>query len=428
MVRGTVFAHKAGTVETHHHLQFLQRHIVDNLVVGPLHKRGIDVAERHHALRGKSRGEGDGVLLGDTHVETTVGHGLHHNIQRATRWHCGSYAHYLGIFPCKFEDGISKHLLITQRLVFFVGFLLFAGVHVVFAGSVVGDGVLHGHLHAPTLLGDDVQQFRAFDGAQTGEDFYQIGQVVAVDGTEIAEAEGFEHIALLEERGFEVEQYVAEKATYALAEGVVARPVPDLGFHTVVRPRRGNFCQVMAQRTHALVDGDAVVVEYHQHVGTRLACVVEGFESHAACHRAVADNSYVVAAVVALQMRRHRHSQRRRNGGGGMSRAEGVELALLHFRETADAAVGAYGVELAFAACEYLVRIGLMAHVPHQLVVGSVEHIMQSHSKFHHPESRSQMPGMGGEDLHYIASQVGTELLQLLRRQLFKVVGCVYFV
>ena len=111
-----------------------------------------------------------------------------------------------------------------------------------------------------------------------------------------------------------------------------------------------------------------------------------------------------------------------------MSCAEGVVWAFLHFRETADAAVRAYGVELAFATCEYLVRIGLMAHVPHQFVVGSVEHIMQSHSKFHHPESRCQMPRMGGEDLNYIASQVGTKLFHLLRRQFFKVVRGVYFV
>ncbi len=62
-------AHQPGPVEREHHRQLLDRHIVDQLVVGALQKRGID---RHHRLEtfaGKASGEGDGMLFGNSDVE-----------------------------------------------------------------------------------------------------------------------------------------------------------------------------------------------------------------------------------------------------------------------------------------------------------------------------------------------------------------------
>jgi len=56
---------------------------------------------------------------------------------------------------------------------------------------------------------------------------------------------------------------------------------------------------------------------------------------------------------------------------------EGVVFALGAVGEGANAIAGADGGHPVFAACEYLVGIGLVADIPDQLVVGGVEDVMQ---------------------------------------------------
>ena len=89
-----------------------------------------------------------------------------------------------------------------------------------------------------------------------------------------------------------------------------------------------------------------------------------------------------------------------------MSGAEGVELRLVAAREAAEASVGAYGVEPLAAACDDLVSIGLMAHVPDELVVGGVEDIVEREGKFDGAEAGSQMAGMSREGVDNILAQL----------------------
>ena len=51
MVRRPVGPGEAGAVEAKHDVQVLQRHVVNHLVVAALHKRRVDIAERHQSLR-----------------------------------------------------------------------------------------------------------------------------------------------------------------------------------------------------------------------------------------------------------------------------------------------------------------------------------------------------------------------------------------
>ena len=55
VVCGSVLADQSGPVETEYHREFLQGYVVYNLVVGPLRKGRIDVAERSHSPGGKPR-------------------------------------------------------------------------------------------------------------------------------------------------------------------------------------------------------------------------------------------------------------------------------------------------------------------------------------------------------------------------------------
>ncbi len=63
VVGGSVFAHEASPVETENDVEVLQGDVMDHLVVSPLHKGGIDVAEGNHPLRGQSGGKSHRMLL-----------------------------------------------------------------------------------------------------------------------------------------------------------------------------------------------------------------------------------------------------------------------------------------------------------------------------------------------------------------------------
>jgi hypothetical protein len=86
VVRGSIGTGQSAAIQAEDHMQVLQGHIMHHLIVGALHERAVDVAERHHALGGHARGEGDRVLFGDAHVEGAVRHGLHHDVERGAAW------------------------------------------------------------------------------------------------------------------------------------------------------------------------------------------------------------------------------------------------------------------------------------------------------------------------------------------------------
>ena len=65
--------------------------------------------------------------------------------------------------------------------------------------------------------------------------------------------------------------------------------------------------------------------------------------------------------------------------------------------KTAEAAFSAQRGKLFFAACDDLMRIGLMADIPDQLVVRRVENIMKRQSQLHGAQRRGQMPAVGGD-------------------------------
>ncbi|MPN32657.1 hypothetical protein SDC9_180137 [bioreactor metagenome] len=75
-----------------------------------------------------------------------------------------------------------------------------------------------------------------------------------------------------------------------------------------------------------------------------------------------------------------------------MCRAEGVVLAFGALRKARQAAHLAQGRHALAAAGEDLVRIGLVAHVPHDAVARRVEHLVQRHRQFHGAEVGRQVP------------------------------------
>ncbi len=84
---GAVGTDQTGAVDGEHDRQVLQGDIVDPLVVGALQEGRVDRHDRLQAFAGESRGEGDGVLLGDADVEIACGEFLGEARQAGTLAH-----------------------------------------------------------------------------------------------------------------------------------------------------------------------------------------------------------------------------------------------------------------------------------------------------------------------------------------------------
>ena len=104
---------------------------------------------------------------------------------------------------------------------------------------------------------------------------------------------------------------------------------------------------------------------------------------------------------------------RRRYGGRRVARAERVVFALGHARESADAALLAVGGEQVAPARDYLVRIGLMAHVPHEFVVRGVVNVMYGYGQLHRAEARRQMARVFRTLLDDVLTQLAAVARQL---------------
>ena len=81
VVCGSIFAHQSAAVDAQHHVQTRYGHVVDDVVVGALQERGVDIAEGDQPILGHASREGHGMSLSDAHIEASAWHLLHHDVE-----------------------------------------------------------------------------------------------------------------------------------------------------------------------------------------------------------------------------------------------------------------------------------------------------------------------------------------------------------
>ncbi|MCW0449647.1 hypothetical protein NB706_002481 [Xanthomonas sacchari] len=385
---GAIRADHAAAVDREQHIELLHRHVVHQLVVAALQEGGID---RHHGLgtvHGHARGQGHRVLLGDGHVEIALRVFLAETHQARALAHRRGDRQQRRLGRGHVADPVAEHVGVGRRLGARLGHQTLARIER--AHGVVADLVALGQFVALALGGDDVQQLRTLEGLERLQRAEQRRQVVAVDRAGVVEAH------FLEQRGRHehtlpvlfpapheacggVALLVAEDLLAALADGVeglaAAHPPQHLG-----------------DPADRLGDRHAVVVEDHQQIRFRVhtAGVVQRLVGHARGHRAVADHRHHLT-FVAHALQRHRHAQRGRDRGGGMADAEGVVLAFLALGERRHAIGLLDRVDAVAAPGEDLVRIGLVADVPHQLVDRRVVEVVQGDGEFDHAQPGAEV-------------------------------------
>jgi hypothetical protein len=421
VVGRAVVADQAGAVHREDDVQALQADVVDDLVVGALQERRVDRRHRLAALEREARGEQDRLLLGDPDVEVVLGLG---DLQQAE---AGAGVHRGGDPD---DATVAAHLL-DHRLPEDRGVLRDGG-----AGDLAAllDGLDHGRhpvgdraglggvplLHAlqaavlrggePLALhGGDVDDHRALRLERRAQRPAQRVHVVAVDDPRVGPVELLPEQARRPERLERLLELRAEAlGQRAQAAGQVGEAllhllagVPELGVqaHPRERPR---------ERPDVRRDRHAVVVEHHDDRGAGAPGLVDRLERDPAGHRPVADDRDDLRVVEgALQPHPLLDPHRVADRGRGVAGTHDVVLGFRDRAERGEPAVLADRRELVAPAREDLVRVGLVADVPEDLVPRGVHERVQGDGELGGAEVRAEMAA----DLPHRVDDVLADLL-----------------
>src|SRR5690606_24917063 len=102
-----------------------------------------------------------------------------------------------------------------------------------------------------------------------------------------------------------------------------------------------------------------------------------------------------------------------------MPDSKAIVRALGAFREAAQPTIFSIGMKNLSAARQNFMAICLMPHIPDQLIVGSVQYIMQCYSQLHYTQTGSEMPAMHTYTVDNKLPQFVANLLQLGFIELF---------
>ena len=249
------------------------------------------------------------------------------------------------------------------------------------------------------------------------EDLDERGQAVALDGTDVPDAE------LLEDEAWE------ERLLDELLEGPAGldKGPADLGdaledglglvFHLEVMLARRQIGEVLGPGAHVGRNGHLVVVEDDDEPLPHVADLVEGLEGRPARQASVADDGDDVE-VLLLLVPGHGHAQGGRQGRRGVAGVEDVVRALLTGGEAEQAVEEAEAAEPVPPAGEDLVGVALVADVPDELVPGRVEDVVQGQGQLDHPEVRGEVAAVLRDRRDDLGPDLGRQPLKVLQREL----------
>ena len=164
----------------------------------------------------------------------------------------------------------------------------------------------------------------------------------------------------------------------------------DRKLQLIVALIRTNAVQISGHAADIFRNGHIVVVQHDDEILLHAGSIVQTLIGHAAGQGAVSDHGnhceFLVLNVPCL-----RDAQSCRNRCGAVSGIKAVKGALRTLREAAHAAVLPKAVEIVLSPGENLVGIGLMPHIPHDLIRRQIQGQIQPDGQLHHTQVRCQM-------------------------------------
>ena len=283
---------------------------------------------------------------------------------------------------------LSENLRIRRAGAGFLEYLAAGGIERTWAVPL--DGIRLGRRVALALARDDMQELRPSQLLHIAERGDERLDVVAVDGADVIESH------LLEQRAGQ--HHALQMFLGAAGQFPHGRHLPQHFLAAFAQMRihaaRQRPRQIIRQRAHVLRNRHVVVVEDDEQVGRRRARVIERFERHAGGERAIADDGDR-AAILSAFGGGDGHAERGADRRARVPDTEGVVLAFAARREWREAAVLLDGVQLIAAPGQYFVRIGLVADIPDQPVVGCIENVMKRHGEFDRAQARGKVAAAG---------------------------------
>ena len=193
-----VRADQARAVDREAHGQVLDRNVVHHLVVGALQEGRIDRAEGLQTFGREPGGEGHRVLFGDADVEDALGKELLHPVDAGPLGHGGGDRDDLFVATRRLQQRVAEHFGVGGGVGLGLG--LRAGDDVEGRDAVIFVVGRLGRRIAVALLGHDMDQHRpAVHVAHVLEDGQQMVEIVAVDRSDVVEAQLLEQRAAGEE-------------------------------------------------------------------------------------------------------------------------------------------------------------------------------------------------------------------------------------
>ncbi len=150
--------------------------------------------------------------------------------------------------------------------------------------------------------------------------------------------------------------------------------------------------------------------------------MVQRLEGEAAGHGAVTDHGEYLVALL-LQVARHGEAYAGRYRGRGVADVEAVVRRLATLGKAADSAEGPQRAEAFLPAGKQLVGVGLVPHVPDDLVLWGVEDAVQRDGELDDAETWRNVAAVCGAGLYDAGTQLLGERLQLAQGKRFQLTG-----
>ncbi len=243
---------------------------------------------------------------------------------------------------------------------------------------------------AAALLGPDVDDRRPGQLQRGPERLGQRADVMPRDDTDVRDPEVLEELPRLREpddRGAQAARQLQEMRAedrHALDRSVVGAPALAPG------ARELDLRQVFREGTDGRADRHLVVVDHDQHLRLALADVVERLERQPAHQRRVADDDRDPLHAVA-EITRLGEPLGDRQPRPGVTAVEHVVGRFGSAWEAADAVERSEGPETLQSAREQLVRVGLVAGVPHDPVARRLQQPMEGDRELDDAEGRTEV-------------------------------------
>ena len=90
-----------------------------------------------------------------------------------------------------------------------------------------------------------------------------------------------------------------------------------------------------------------------------------------------------------------------------------VERTFRALEVSSNAVLLAQRMEILVAAGDQLVRVGLMTHVPDDLVLVQIQGLVQSQGELHHPQTGAEMAATGGNHLQMAFPDLTCDVFEL---------------